>query len=66
MATTTVSRPARGSSRRWHRVVLGRQPIGLLFGPFVAGAIAGIGYGLIALVARIAVPWARTTTGVSS
>ena len=28
----------------------------------VAGAIAGIGYGLIALVARFAVPWARTTT----
>jgi len=27
----------------------------------VAGAIAGIGYGLIALVARFAAPWARTT-----
>ncbi|BEP11873.1 ABC transporter permease [Acidothermaceae bacterium B102] len=32
----------------------------------VAGAIAGIGYGIIALVARIAVPWARTTTGSPS
>jgi ABC-type nitrate/sulfonate/bicarbonate transport system permease component len=28
----------------------------------VAGAVAGIGYGLIALIARFAVPWARTTT----
>jgi ABC-type nitrate/sulfonate/bicarbonate transport system permease component len=32
----------------------------------VAGAVAGIGYGLIALIARVAVPWARTTTGSPS
>ena len=33
----------------------------------VAGAVAGIGYGLIALIARFAVPWARTTsTGLPS
>jgi ABC-type nitrate/sulfonate/bicarbonate transport system permease component len=28
----------------------------------VAGLVAGLGYGLTALVARVAVPWARTTT----
>jgi ABC-type nitrate/sulfonate/bicarbonate transport system permease component len=33
----------------------------------VAGAVAGLGYGCIALVARYAVPWARTgTTGSPS
>ena len=32
----------------------------------VAGAVAGIGYGLVALVARVTVPWARTTVGASS
>jgi ABC-type nitrate/sulfonate/bicarbonate transport system permease component len=33
----------------------------------VAGAVAGLGYGFIALVARYAVPWARTgTTGSPS
>jgi ABC-type nitrate/sulfonate/bicarbonate transport system permease component len=28
----------------------------------VSGAVAGLGYGLTALVARVALPWARTTT----
>ena len=28
----------------------------------VAGLVAGIGYGLTALIARLALPWARTTT----
>jgi ABC-type nitrate/sulfonate/bicarbonate transport system permease component len=28
----------------------------------VSGLVAGLGYGLTALVARVAVPWARTTT----
>jgi ABC-type nitrate/sulfonate/bicarbonate transport system permease component len=32
----------------------------------VAGAVAGLGYGLVALVARFAVPWARTTPGSPS
>jgi ABC-type nitrate/sulfonate/bicarbonate transport system permease component len=32
----------------------------------VAGAVAGIGYGLVALVARFALPWARTTQGSPS
>jgi ABC-type nitrate/sulfonate/bicarbonate transport system permease component len=28
----------------------------------VSGLVAGIGYGLTALIARLALPWARTTT----
>ncbi len=31
-----------------------------------AGAIAGLGYGLVALIARLTVPWARTTPGSPS
>src|SRR3954447_17602445 len=40
MASITVTRPARDNSRRWHRVLLGRQPIGLLFGAPYAVFIA--------------------------